>query len=292
MNRLIMLVVFLLVVMCSDIYSKGMTHEEVVDSFENETSGIISEMMSILKVKEYNQRKNNLVPLKMLMEDVEISNVNEDEKDYLNRKGIDLSDKDTPIKKQWNGTCTAFGGVAGMENLLEGKVHLSERDMWSKYKKYSSAAFVKAAKKYYICEEKYWKQDNWYPSSKCKKNRNYRLFEDVPYMEEDIEGVLDALDKKHPVYLAMSVPKDMLNCRKTIRSDSKLYQGAGHAILIVGYQINKSVPGGGYFKIKNSWGADCGDGGYQYLPFSLWSRTDMYTVTWEFKAVKVKSTLQ
>ena len=139
MNRLIMLVVFLLVVMCSDIYSKGMTHEEVVDSFENETSGIISEMMSILKVKEYNQRKNNLVPLKMLMEDVEISNVNEDEKDYLNRKGIDLSDKDTPIKKQWNGTCTTFGGIAGMENILGG--HFSDDPASSRQRHRRSGGF-------------------------------------------------------------------------------------------------------------------------------------------------------
>ena len=34
----------------------------------------------------------------------------------------------------------------------------------------------------------------------------------------------------------------------------------GHAILIVGFEDNSGYPGGGYFRVKNSWGDNCGRG--------------------------------
>jgi C1A family cysteine protease len=52
----------------------------------------------------------------------------------------------------------------------------------------------------------------------------------------------------------------------------------GHAVHIVGYVSNQDIaanpntasatpaPGGGYFIIKNSWGAYNGDAGYYYMP--------------------------
>jgi hypothetical protein len=46
----------------------------------------------------------------------------------------------------------------------------------------------------------------------------------------------------------------------------------GHAMCIVGYEDDPSVPGGGYFIIRNSWGEDWGQGskvapGYGRLPY-------------------------
>lgn len=48
---------------------------------------------------------------------------------------------------------------------------------------------------------------------------------------------------------------------------------SAHAICLVGYQDDVTVPGGGYFIVRNSWGADwasqCPDGrGYFWLPYA------------------------
>jgi hypothetical protein len=48
---------------------------------------------------------------------------------------------------------------------------------------------------------------------------------------------------------------------------SGAYQG-GHAILIVGYEDNTTVSGGGFFTVKNSWGTGWGDQGYFYIAYS------------------------
>ena len=45
------------------------------------------------------------------------------------------------------------------------------------------------------------------------------------------------------------------------------YEG-GHAILIVGYTDDTSVPGGGYFSVKNSWGKGWGEGGFFDIAYS------------------------
>lgn len=39
----------------------------------------------------------------------------------------------------------------------------------------------------------------------------------------------------------------------------------GHAVLVVGYE---DAQAGGCLIFRNSWGADWGDGGYGYLPYS------------------------
>src|SRR5690349_6594525 len=35
---------------------------------------------------------------------------------------VDLRHRDTPVKKQFDGTCTAFGVIGAMENLLGGSI--------------------------------------------------------------------------------------------------------------------------------------------------------------------------
>ncbi len=57
-----------------------------------------------------------------------------------------------------------------------------------------------------------------------------------------------------------------------------------HALLMVGYQDDQTVPGGGYFIVRNSWGTDwasqCPDGpGYCWLPYEYLRRYGLTAFT-------------
>ena len=294
MKSLFIFLMVLLLTGCSVSSINYMNHEDIIKRMKEisekslEKSSIDSEEM---------RRKANLIPLEDLFGEDFKKLKEKKNKDKLLMKaapveekmriGVDYRFRDTPIKNQWNGTCTTFGGVAGIENLLNNPTltDLSERDSWSKYQEYSSRSFVEhlSLDGNEICREVDWGQNEVYPSDTCTPNRKWRLGNTV-YLEDNIEAALDALDRGSVVYIGMSTPIDMLSCSSVIKTDSGFASG-GHAILIVGYRTDPTIKGGGYFIIKNSWGADCGDYGYQYLPFYLCQRNDGYCSMWEFQTV-------
>jgi len=271
-----------------------LTHDEIVAQMVEDPDG--TEERGSIEPEEM-RRKANLIPLEDLF-GVDFAALkkkkkmaNRSERGERARPGVDYRSRDTSIKSQWNGTCSAFGGIAGLENLINKPetTDLSERDAWSKYKQYSSRAFVSSLSRAgnEVCREQDWGQNETYPKDGCGENRKWRLGVSN-YISDNVEAALDALDSGSVVYLGMSTPKDMLYCRSVIRTTSGFSSG-GHAISIVGYKMDSSIRGGGYFIIKNSWGDDCGDYGYQYLPFHMCQKSDGYCIMWEFKTVVDKT---
>lgn len=49
-------------------------------------------------------------------------------------------------------------------------------------------------------------------------------------------------------------------------ADQECY--GGHAMLLVGYEDDESIPGGGSFIVRNSWGENWGDDGYARMPYA------------------------
>lgn len=203
-------------------------------------------------------------------------------------QSVDLRDRDTPVVNQWDGTCSAFGLSAVIEN--QAGVNLSERHVWSRYKRYScdSAISVWANDKACITTSNMWLNSKTNPYKGYTDSSNcYTYLSKVTYIEDDLNKMVASLAKGKPVYIGMRTTKSMLNCDSTLTPASKSTSG-GHALAIVGYKLDSKVSGGGYFTIKNSWGPSCGDKGYQYIPFNYCTRSDMYCVMWTIDEVTVK----
>lgn len=195
---------------------------------------------------------------------------------------VDMRSKDTAVQKQIDSNCTAFGLIAAMENLLEGKVKLSEDHLWSLYKEYDGIPAIKAASTNPITLEKYW------PIQKPKDPKYldfaHHYLEKFEYLEDKLPMALKALAKGSVVYLAFFVTDDVANCKaKPAVNSIEIYGGGGHAAVVVGYnQLERTL------LIKNSWGADCGDGGYQHIPYDYCTREGMFCMLWSIDKVGEK----
>lgn len=244
-------------------------------------------------------------------------------------RAVDLSAFDTPIKNQVGGRCSAYGLVAAMENkanqlgvslsnTCEGdrpaKVNLSEtHQFWTQGFAFDSRVAVEKASQFPIMEERYWREDNY--EGLLRKLR-HRLFGKPE--KGDLSGlflskvrqihsgstlgtaspseiceVLDELEKKNPVYLALSLNSSLYAMDSPV--DPAPRPTNGHAVSIVGYTLNERAPDKGYFLLKNSWGEKRGrsdvavPSGYQALPFQYCLSEGHYCGFWSVQEVAKKS---
>lgn len=204
-------------------------------------------------------------------------------------ESLDLRRFDGPVESQFGGTCSAFATAAAMDNVLRQKgvnKQVSERHLWSTYGVYDAWYAVEAAKKYPLTEDQYWpvngtRASNYmdYASLKITQAREF---------EYEWKPALQAMGRdSRPLVMAIQVPSDLANCRTDVRATSGKTSGQ-HVVEAVGYQLDDSVAGGGYFILKNSWGADCGEKGYHYYPFQLCERSDLYCYFIEVVDVEAK----
>lgn len=202
---------------------------------------------------------------------------------------VDLRDRDTSVKSQDNGKCSAYGGVAVIENLMQKDgiikdLDLSEWHAWSFYRQYSAPSFISSLSSKKIGDEKF------YPQYKSMNSKMvpYVKISKYEYLESDTASVLVNLMNKYPIYIAMQVPNSMLNCPAVIDPNSSAARG-GHAIAVSGYILDdKNQP---LLILKNSWGSDCGDKGYQYLPISICKKKGFYCDFWVIKELEITSNI-
>lgn len=189
-----------------------------------------------------------------------------------------LKENDTPIKRQWNGTCTSFATIAAMENKLKGEFELSERSLWDFYGKFSTQLAIETAKNNFVLEEKYWPQGQSRINDRIEKLGRFRI-SNFANLGTDYFSVLKAIDNGNPCIVGLSTPKDLVKGYKQIESTSKISRRGGHAMCVSGYKVES---GQCYFLVKNSWGTKNGDNGYQYISFDLFkSKRKRYCLFWE-----------
>jgi C1A family cysteine protease len=79
----------------------------------------------------------------------------------------------------------------------------------------------------------------------------------------DIAAIKQALVSYGPIVTGMDVYSDFMRYVGGVYRHTTGTREGGHAVVITGYVDDASVPGGGFFVVKNSWGSDWGPyGGY------------------------------
>lgn len=223
---------------------------------------------------EIKKRVDSLIPDDIFLRDFQGKTVQEDKTlKFLETEtptSVDLREWVSPIKSQNNGYCTAYATVGAIEADLC-KRHglctedLSEQHLFSLYRQYSTDMAVKAASTGMVADEIYWKQYG-IPVNNVNQFGHAQIVS-YRYLGYDTDEAVKAIANGNYVVIAMKTPNDMLNGASVIRPNSGFARG-GHAVLLVGYEKTDKVLGGMYGTIKNSWGENVGDKGFQYMPLS------------------------
>lgn len=261
--------------------SEFLSRDEVIEQMnaftqQDQMDGPLSE--------DQKERESNLIPAEKLLEDLPLSPELLEEESFSEDvpKSVDLRFRDSVIRSQDNGKCTSFAGVAAISNMLnkDSKVkhELSAWHAWSFYKKYSAQAFINAMTKNRVGDEKDFPQ---YGKAKSTL-KPHAMITEPRYVGENQTEMIRALAKGQVVYIAMETPKSMLKCDKVISPFTAPANG-GHALLVVGYYLDQD--GKPIAILRNSWGTNCGDKGYQYFPMSICNKSGFYCAMWVIEAV-------
>jgi C1A family cysteine protease len=205
------------------------------------------------------------------------------------------------------GTCVAHACAAVREYLAgDTQVDLSEQFLyWAARQKLISAVLgerpgtllmsgMMALQNYGICPETDWpynpntvpgdEEQGIPPPAVIEKAKAYRIQRHVFLLPRDVRHLKAHLAGGYAV--AFTVPTFnywnaiMIGRTGAIRMPMlpegtrkpTVWLESAHALCLVGYQDDESVPGGGYFIVRNSWGTDwatqCPDGpGYCWMPY-------------------------
>lgn len=234
------------------------------------------------------ERLKNLIPHDKLLPPGELSEIESGVKSGLVEgvpenapKQVDLRHRSTPVKSQWNGTCTAFGLTAGLENTLQRDARipgldLSEPHFWSKYRQYSAIAALGVYSK--NPGARIGDQKDFPVGGSAGKNLNpHARVNRTTYIGDNGGAMVSALMSGKVVYLALATPRQMIQCNKTINTSTGK-TGGGHAVLVEGYMLDDAR--NPIAVIKNSWGANCGDRGYQYMDLRVCKKSGFYCNMW------------
>lgn len=220
-----------------------------------------------------------------------------------------------PVREQGKrGACQVFAMVGVMEYQLarRGKrVDLSEQFiMWAaneaknlnRTEGFNPDLLIAGLQKYGICKESLMpyiprNEAIQKPSAQALKDATIRAScevtsikhfrTDIGFDDDVIKKVTNSLDKKVPVTVTLCWPHGLYDEQiidaqyfiidNSIDGKSK----SGHGVILVGYGLDKKMPGGGYFILRNSWGTKFADRGYAGITFAYAKKygIDAYIVT-------------
>lgn len=225
---------------------------------------------------------------------------NQDEYDRLKvPRGVDLRYLANPVTDQGaEGTCTAFALAGAMEIAIAARysrtVKLSERHIWSFYRRPQMRQALHALTGQWIATDDIWPYNRRSPH-RAYTSRAASIQSKPTWIPlRDSLSAVKALAQNKPLFFGTDVTRSFdrefgtgsLNDGVIPFPPFAEPSSGGHAMAIVGYQIDKRFAGGGYFILRNSWGRAWGANGYGYLPFAWCKRYEcsayaLEDVTWD-----------
>ncbi len=218
-----------------------------------------------------------------------------------------------PVRnQQGRGTCVAHASAAAREYLLGPEStagDLSEQFLYWACKQRDGfpgeGTYIKTAMAVLedkgVCTEAIWPYNPTKiagnegqgppPAGAEEKAAAYRIAKGEPVEPRWVDELKKALASGKPVAFAVPVYGYWLTEPVRTNGDIRIPLPAdkvvgGHAMCMVGYQDDASVPGGGYFLVRNSWGTSwarksAAGAGYCRLPYAYMSQfgRSAYTAT-------------
>ncbi len=215
-------------------------------------------------------------------------------------KSVDLRSLCSPVENQRHlNSCTANACVGAME-MLEKKQNIKQLDLSRLYVYYNTrlldnsinkdagaymGSAMKAIRQNGACLESMWPYDPSKvfnkPTQKCYSDGARRQSVEYARVNQGY-SVRTALAEGFPVVFGMMLTESFNHVAgKTGIAPMPKKNAAllgGHAMLIVGYDINKKM-----YLVRNSWGKRWGKKGYCYIPFAM---IDNPKMSWDFWVVR------
>ena len=208
--------------------------------------------------------------------------------DSFDWRDVNGQDYTTPVKDQGQaGTCEAFGSVGVVESKFEIfygnpglNLNLSEQHLVSNLgpdellteglMRITNTGVVSEAELPYTAPNP---SPAW-PLQPYWEDRLYRItaFQEVTCTTDNLRSSLQqygplaaGMDSKYNWYWAGT----SLGGFAPGQDPNNSPMNGTHRVAVVGYRDDASVPGGGYWIIKNSWGTGWGDHGYGYIRYGV-----------------------
>ncbi|HLQ43228.1 MAG TPA: C1 family peptidase, partial [Planctomycetaceae bacterium] len=114
--------------------------------------------------------------------------------------------------------------------------------------------------------------------SRCELVSIKHWSSDIGFTEQQLQSLRGFLANRQPITATFCWPQGLydeqitdnhaLLIDRNVDGQSK----SGHGVILVGYEINKNIAGGGYFIVRNSWGEKFADKGHVAISFDYAKR--------------------